>query len=169
VRLTGEAVRLNREAIERHRRYDGKYVLRANTALTGPEIAKAYRQLYRVERAFRELKGPFEMRPVYHYVDRRIRAHVAVCFLAYVLEMAIRQALGTAGVLSEKDYHAVMEDLRPPGVGEVVSRRGRYVMRTPLVGRAHEAFAAVGMRVPPRVLETLAAKPDSTTLSGSAM
>jgi len=52
------------------------------------------------------------MRPIYHYVDRRIRAHVAVCFLAYVMEMAIRQALGKNGVLSEKDYHAVMEDLR---------------------------------------------------------
>ena len=153
VRLAGEAVRLNREAIERHRRYDGKYVLRANTELSGPEIAKAYRQLYRVERAFRELKGPFEMRPVYHYVDRRIRAHVAVCFLAYVLEMAIRQALGKNGVLSEKDYHAVMEDLRRLGVVEVTTGRGRYMMRTALRGRAFEAFAAVGMRVPAKMLE----------------
>ena len=155
VRLAGEAVRLNREAIERHRRYDGKYVLRASTELTGPEIAKTYRQLYRVERAFRELKGPFEMRPVYHYVDRRIRAHVAVCFLAYVLEMAMRQALGKSGVLSEKDYHAVMQDLRRLGVVEVTTRRGRYMMRTALRGRAFEAFSAVGMRVPPKVLERL--------------
>jgi hypothetical protein len=115
VRLSGQVVRLDREAIERRRRYDGKYVLRANTALGGTDIARAYRQLYQVERAFRELKGPFEMRPIYHYVDRRIRAHVAVCFLAYVLEMAIRQALGKAGVLSEKDYRAVMEDLRRLG------------------------------------------------------
>ena len=95
------------------------------------------------------------MRPIYHYVDRRIRAHVAVCFLAYVMEMAIRQALGKNGVLTEKAYRAVMEDLRRLTVGEVVSSRGRYLMRTPLVGRAHEAFAAVGIRVPPRVLETL--------------
>ena len=166
VRLSGEAARLNREAIERHRRYDGKYVLRANTQLTGPEIARAYRQLYRVERAFRELKGPFEMRPVYHYVNRRIRAHVAVCFLAYVLEMALRQALGQSGVLSEKDYHAVMEDLGRLAVGEVATRRARYMMRTPLVGRAHEAFAAVGMRVPQRVLEVLPATADGVTPTG---
>jgi transposase len=155
VRLSGQVVRLDREAIERRRRYDGKYVLRANTALGGTDIARAYRQLYQVERAFRELKGPFEMRPIYHYVDRRIRAHVAVCFLAYVLEMAIRQALGKAGVLSEKDYRAVMEDLRRLGVVEITTRRGRYMMRTALRGRAFEAFAAVGMRVPPKVLERL--------------
>jgi hypothetical protein len=153
VRLRGKAVELSREAIKRKERYDGKYVLRASTELSGEEIAKAYRQLYRVERAFRELKGPFELRPVYHWVDRRIRGHIMVCFLAYVLEMAIRQALGKGVAASERDYHAVMEDLRRVGVGEVVSRRGRYVMRTPLTGRAHEAFAALGMRVPNRVLE----------------
>ena len=153
VRLRGNAVEISRQAIGRKARYDGKYVLRANTELTGEEIAKAYRQLYRVERAFRELKGPFELRPVYHWVDRRIRGHIMVCFLAYVLEMAIRQALGGGVAASERDYHAVMEDLRRVGVGEVKSRRGRYVMRTPLTGRAHEAYAAVGMRVPNRVLE----------------
>lgn len=76
-----------------------------------------------------------------------------VCFLAYVMEMAIRQALGKGVAASEGDYHAVMQDLRRVGAGVVVSRRGRYVMRTPLTGRAHEAFAAVGMRVPSRVLE----------------
>jgi len=84
------------------------------------------------------------MRPIYHYVDRRIRAHVAVCFLAYVMEMAIRQALGKNGVLSEKDYHAVMEDLRRLGVVEVTTRRDRYMMRPAHGGRAVEAFAAPG-------------------------
>ena len=153
VRLSGKAVSVSKEAIERLGRLDGKYVLRANTELSGEEIARAYRQLYRVERAFRELKGPFEMRPVYHWVDRRIRAHIMVCFLAYVLEMAIRQALGNGKAASEKDYHKVMADLRKMKVVEVQTRRGRYVTRTALEGDAHKAFAAVGMRVPAKVLE----------------
>jgi ribosomal protein L22 len=153
VRLRGGALTIDREAIRRRARMDGKYVLRANTALSGEEIVRAYRQLYRVERAFRELKGPFEMRPVYHWVDRRIRGHIVVCFLAYVLEMALRQALGKGQVVSEKDYRAVMADVRKLKVVEVQTRRGRYLMRTTLKGRAFEAFAAVGMRVPPKVLE----------------
>ena|GEM_PF-5770630 len=64
-------------------------------------------------------------------------------------------------MLSEKDYRALMEDLRRLTVGQVVSSRGRYLMRTPLVGRAHEAFAAVGIRVPPQVLKTLPNTPDA--------
>jgi hypothetical protein len=104
-------------------------------------IVWAYRQLYRVERAFRELKGPFEMRPVYHWVDRRIRGHIVVCFPAYELEMALRQALGKRKVVSEKDYRAGMR---------FQTRRGQYLMRTTLKGRAFEVFLAIGMRNRPR-------------------
>ena len=46
-----------------------------------------------MERAFRLLKDPLELRPIRHFTDRRIRGHVMVCFLAYALEMALRQAL----------------------------------------------------------------------------
>ena len=49
-----------------------------------------------------------------------------------------------------------MQDLSGLGVGKLVSADGRtYFQRTPLTGRAHEAFAAVGMRPPARLLEEL--------------
>jgi Rrf2 family protein len=87
---------LSEEAIARQARLDGTYILRANTNLEPAEIARVYRQLWHVERAFRDLKGPFQLRPMRHFVDRRIRGHVIVCFLAYALEMAIRQGMGLA-------------------------------------------------------------------------
>ncbi len=124
VSANGEAVVLDPDAIKRQERYDGKSVLRATTRLSGEAIVKAYRQLYRVERTFRELKGPFELRPVDHDVDRRIRGRVMVCFLSYVLEMALRQALGGGKAVSEADDHAVREGLGRLGAGEVTARRG---------------------------------------------
>ena len=108
-----------------------------------------------MERAFRELKGPLKLRPVYHFTDRRIRGHIMVCFLAYALEMALRQALsGKKGaIVSETDYHEVMQDLGRLAVGTLVSADGRsFLQRTPLQGRAYEAFAAVGMRPPERLM-----------------
>jgi hypothetical protein len=160
VEVVGKAVRLSEEAIARQARLDGKYILRANTQLESSEIARVYRQLWRVERAFREVKGPFQLRPLRHFVDRRIRGHVMVCFMAYALEMAIRQGMakvkaegGEAGVAQEADYHQVMEDLSRLTVATLVSGGRRYVVRSPLRGRAYEAFAAAGMRPPPRVLE----------------
>lgn len=47
-----------------------------------------------------------------------------VCFLAYALEMALRQAVGKGTAVSEKDDRAMMEDLRGLRNGDVVSRRG---------------------------------------------
>ncbi len=69
--------------------------------------------------------------------------------------MALRQAVGRAqGVIaSEGDYHEIMQDRARLNVGRLVAAEGRsWLQRTPLTGRAHEAFAAVGMRPPDRLL-----------------
>ena len=50
-----------------------------------------------MERAFRELKSGLDLRPVYHWTEKRIRGHVMVCFLALVLEMAPRRKLAALG------------------------------------------------------------------------
>jgi len=155
VRLKGAAVEIDEAKIQAAERYDGKYVLRSNATLSHEDMARAYRQLYQIERAFRDLKGPLELRPIRHFTDRRIRGHVMVCFLAYALEMALRQALtGEKGaVLSEGDYHEIMQDLGKTTVGTIAGERRVYQVRSPLVGRAHEAYAALGMRPPNKVLE----------------
>ena len=67
-------------------RYDGKYVLRAKTSLPAEEVAVDYKSLWQVEHAFRELKSGLEVRPVYLRTEAHVRGHIAVCFLALVLE-----------------------------------------------------------------------------------
>lgn len=59
---------------------DGKYVLRTNCQLDNDEVALAYKDLWRVERAFRNLKSTLDLRPIYHWKDRRVKGHVMVCF-----------------------------------------------------------------------------------------
>jgi hypothetical protein len=81
------------DAVEADARYDGKYVLRTNRFLSPGDAAQAYKSLWQVERAFRELKSGLDLRPVYHWTEKRIRGHVMVCFLALVLETALRRKL----------------------------------------------------------------------------
>jgi transposase len=74
---------------------DGIYVLRtsvAETELHTPDVVRAYKQLKEVERAFRTLKGPLELRPIHHRLEDRVRAHVFLCMLAYYLAWHLRQA-----------------------------------------------------------------------------
>jgi Transposase DDE domain len=74
---------------------DGIYVLRTSLAaskLRAPDVVRAYKQLKEVERAFRTLKGPLELRPIHHRLEDRVRAHVFLCMLSYYLAWHLRQA-----------------------------------------------------------------------------
>ena len=74
---------------------DGIYVLRTSVfeaELQAPDVVRAYKQLKEVERAFRTLKGPLELRPIHHRLEDRVRAHVFLCMLAYYLTWHLRQA-----------------------------------------------------------------------------
>ena len=74
---------------------DGIYVLRTSvpdSELETPHVVRAYKQLKEVERAFRTLKGPLELRPIHHRLEERVRAHVFLCMLSYYLAWHLRQA-----------------------------------------------------------------------------
>jgi hypothetical protein len=85
------------DQIEREARLDGIYVIRTSVpaeALPGAETVQAYKDLSRVERAFRSLKSvDLEIRPIRHWTEQRVRAHVFLCMLAYHVEWHLRQAL----------------------------------------------------------------------------
>ncbi|MCA1697978.1 MAG: IS1634 family transposase [Actinobacteria bacterium] len=74
---------------------DGFYVLRTSVKadeLGSAAIVSSYKQLKEVERAFRTLKGPLEIRPIHHRLEERVRAHAFLCMLAYYLEWHLREA-----------------------------------------------------------------------------
>ena len=81
-------------------KYSGRYYIRTSrTDLNEKEIWKLYVTFSGIEDSFRSLKSELSMRPVYHYVDRRIKAHIFITMLAYHLLNAIRFRLQAAGCL----------------------------------------------------------------------
>lgn len=77
--------------------FDGCYVVKTDSELLRKEEAvSSYKGLAVVERAFRNIKTmSLEIRPIYHHLDDRIRAHVFLCMLAYYLEWHAMQRLQT--------------------------------------------------------------------------
>ena len=85
---------LNRKRLRACRRHEGRYLLRSNLTGKAPaELWAFYIQLTEVEQAFKELKGDLAIRPVYHQTDGRIEAHIFVAFLAYCLQVTLKQRL----------------------------------------------------------------------------
>jgi hypothetical protein len=84
-------------AIEREGQLDGLYVIRTSVpaeTMPAAETVQAYKDLARVERAFRCLKTvDLDIRPIRHWNETRVRAHVFLCMLAYHVEWHLRHAL----------------------------------------------------------------------------
>src|ERR1700691_1933731 len=91
------AFRRKSDAIAREARLDGVYVVRTSVpaaTLDADEAVQAYKDLARVERAFRCLKTvDLDIRPIRHWTAERVRAHVFLCMLAYHVEWHLRRAL----------------------------------------------------------------------------
>lgn len=85
------------ESIAQEASLDGIYVVRTNVAtkaLGAEEVVSAYKSLSTVERAFRSYKSvDLKVRPIYHRLPGRVRAHVFLCMLAYYVEWHMRKAL----------------------------------------------------------------------------
>ena len=94
---------------------DGLYVIRTSVAsesLSAERTVGAYKELSKVERAFRSLKTvDLKVRPIYHWLEDRVRAHVFLCMLAYYVEWHMRQKLKP--ILFEDEQRAAAESLRP--------------------------------------------------------
>lgn len=87
---------LNRKKLRQVRQREGRYLLRSN--LTSEDPALLWRQyilLTEVEQAFKELKGDLSIRPIYHQKDERIEAHIFVAFMAYCIQVTLKQRLKT--------------------------------------------------------------------------
>jgi transposase len=156
VRVQRGAVSIDREAVERDARLDGKFVLRTNTELEAQEVARAYKSLWRVERAFRETKHTLEVRPVFHHRDHTTLGHITASFLALRLEVDLQRRLEARGV--EVSWPDLMRDLAEVRSVHLTLDGQRYQLRTELAGSAAAAFAAAGVR-PPRLVTPLGPAP----------
>ena len=88
-------LRIDRATAKREAHYDGKWLLRtSDLTLTPEDLAAAYKQLLAVERGWRDCKGRLGLRPVFHYREDRIRAHVQLCWLALLLIRVAETATG---------------------------------------------------------------------------
>jgi len=113
--------KLNWQKLREARRREGSYLLRSNRANRDPaKLWAFYLQLVEIEQAFKELKGDLAIRPIYHQTDARIEAHIFVAFLAYCLQVTLKQRLRslapglTPGSMLDKMAAIQMVDVHLP-------------------------------------------------------
>ena len=132
-------------------RLDGIYVIRTSlpTDKIGSEAAvAAYKSLALVERAFRTLKGvDLQVRPVHHWLGRRVKAHVFLCMLAYYVEHHMRSAL-TPILFADhqpeaRERASIVRPARPSPAAEKKRTKRQGVDGTPIMAW-HDLIANLG-------------------------
>ena len=162
LKIAKGSVSINREAVQRDARLDGKFVLTTNTSMPAAEVATTYKSLWRVERTFREQKSTLEVRPIYHQRDDTSIGHIVASFLALRLEVDLHKRLDERGVMVS--WPDLMRDLSQVQSVLIELEGTRYQLRTQLIGSSHHAFAAAGVR-PPALVTELGPIPESPRLA----
>ena len=96
-------VSINEEKIAEDCLWDGLKGYITNTDLPGREVISQYHGLWVVERAFRVGKGTLEMRPVFHFTEKRIEAHICICFVAYKVYKELERVIRGLGMKMSVD------------------------------------------------------------------
>jgi transposase len=148
-------LRVDAAAIKREAHLDGKWLLRtSDTTLTPDDLAAAYKQLLAVERGWRDFKGALGLRPVFHYREDRIRAHIQLCWLALLLLRVIENATGDT-------WRNVRHELDRMHLITLSTDHGRVAQRSATTPGQRTLFQALDLPEPPRLYD-FAAVPGST-------
>ncbi len=154
VKIEDMKISLDEEKLREEEIYDGKWVLVTNSSLRIGEVIGGYKGLAMIERHFRELKNELEVGPIYHYVERRIRGHIFVCFIA--LQMKVLLSKKIKEIDEEATYSEVMRDISKLKAVEInIEGEGKVIVRTNLKGKAEIVYKALGLKIPPRILGTV--------------
>jgi transposase len=145
--LKDGTLKLDKQAIRDAEKYDGKYLIRtSDDTLSAEDVALGYKQLIDVEDAFRTLKTTLELRPMFHRMEERIRAHVLLCWLALLLVRIVEVETG-------ETWTAVRKELDRIYLGHFSSKNGDVYQSTELTAKQRKIFDTLGIEAPPRFLE----------------
>ena len=147
LRLTkGGLLRIDAAQHRSEEQLDGKFVVHSNDdSLTPADLALGYKQLQRVEEAWRTLKSGLRVRPVYHWAVHRIHAHVALSVLALLLERVIEQACGDT-------WRNIRADLDRIKLAQLLSPHGEVWQVTEPSPEASNHLKSLELKNPPAVL-----------------
>ncbi len=158
LKIAGQAtVNFNEEKLEKEALWDGLHGMITNTkSLTSKEILAHYKGLWQVEESFRINKHDLKIRPIYHWTPQRVKAHLAISFMAFA---CVRNLEYRVGVQYQKlSPEVIRANLCRVQISMLRDRQGnRYVLPSNASQEARKIYQVMGLKysVQPYRLNTL--------------
>ena len=136
---------IDRAKVKAEARLDGKYLLATSDPdLSAEDVALGYKNLLEAERGFRDLKSQLLLRPVFHRLEHRIRAHVLLCWLALLLTRVAERTC-------EQSWRRIERETSRLAQVTLAGEAGTIVQTTPLRPTQRAIYQALSIDPPPRV------------------
>jgi transposase len=149
--VRGTDLRIDAAKVRADERLDGKYLIStSDDTLSAEDAALGYRQLLEVESCFRSLKTTLELRPVYHRLEARIRAHVVLCWLALLLARICENKTG-------ESWEQIRRQMQRLQVITYQGSAGQAQQCTELTDQQSRILSTLGVAPPPRIFSLQAA------------
>jgi hypothetical protein len=143
----GGKLRIDAAKVKTEANLDGKYLLRtSDPTLSAADIATGYKQLLEVERGWRDMKQILDLRPVYHRLEERIRAHVVLCWLALLL-------IRIAETTTNRTWPAMRRELDRLHAVTYTGPTGTFRQRTEPTKPQTDIYAQLDLPLPNKIIE----------------
>ena len=140
-------IRIDRGKIREASKYDGKWVIETNDdTISVEDAACGYKGLMIIERCFRSLKSTqIKLTPMYHWLSRRIEAHVRICVLALLIERI-------AEVACDASWSRIRHQLDKMQATEFFSIKHRFFRRNEIAAGTRSIFKKLKISIPKKIL-----------------
>jgi transposase len=136
---------IDRAKVKSEARLDGKYLLATSDPdISAEDVALGYKNLLEAERGFRDTKTELLLRPVFHRLEHRIRAHVLLCWLALLLTRVAERSCGQSWRRINRETSRLQQVT-------LTGEAGTIVQTTPLRPTQRAIYQALSIDPPPRV------------------
>jgi transposase len=151
LKLAKGSARIDPAKVKAEKRFDGKWVLVTNTELAADQVALKYKELWRVERVFRDVKSLLETRPVYHQNDANIAGHVFCSFLA----LGLRKEFDQRPTANEHrfEWPDIKQDLKALKQVAIEENGKCFAISSECKGVCGKVFQSVHVTLPPTIKE----------------
>ena len=158
---------INQDAVAAAALKDGFFGIVTNVKdITARDAVTNYKELWKIEDAFGEIKGTLKARPVFHWTDHRIMGHLVACFLAYLCEahitkllrekkLVLKSAAIDEGPIKSRALTVAeaLKELNEVRAVPVKIRAQTIWCRTDIAGNAVAILRAVGAQIPAKILK----------------
>ncbi len=139
----GEPIGLDMTRINKDAKYDGFKAIATTTQLSVEQVLAKYSDLFEVEHTFRALKSQLEIRPVFHWTDKRIEGHICMCFIAYTFINHLRN-------ITQLQYPAIVKALDQMQLSQILDDKNNksFYIRSKISVEQQLIIDKLGLVVP---------------------